>query len=110
MELQIIEKVFNKSKSVRLARESMYINYFESKLRGMNKKSWYSKKQLNLILQPNFILQLNLILQQPNLILQQLNFILHHINFQPFLCPNLNFYFIHTIFKAQFYFKPLFKT
>ena len=39
MALQIVEKVFDKSKAVRLNREKLYINLFESEHRGINRKS-----------------------------------------------------------------------
>ena len=38
MRLQIVEKVFDKSKAVRLQREKLYINFFESDHRGINRK------------------------------------------------------------------------
>ena len=38
MKLQIVEKVFDKSKAVRLSREKLYINLFESDHRGINRK------------------------------------------------------------------------
>ena len=39
MKFQVIEKVFDKDKAIRLAREKMYINFFETEFRGMNRKS-----------------------------------------------------------------------
>ena len=39
MQLQIIEKVFDKSEAVRLTRERQYINLFEAENLGMNKKN-----------------------------------------------------------------------
>ena len=39
MQLQIIEKVFDKSEAVRLTRERLYINLFEAENLGMNKKN-----------------------------------------------------------------------
>ena len=39
MELQIVEKVFSKSSAVREQREKMYINYFESETKGMNRRN-----------------------------------------------------------------------
>ena len=38
MRLQIVEKVFSKSKAVREEREKMYINYFESETKGINRR------------------------------------------------------------------------
>ena len=38
MSLQIVEKVFSKSKAVREQREKMYINYFESETKGINRR------------------------------------------------------------------------
>ena len=38
MELQIVEKVFSKSSAVREQREKMWINYFESETKGMNRR------------------------------------------------------------------------
>ena len=39
MKFQVIEKVFDKDKAIRLAREKIYINFFETEFRGMNRKS-----------------------------------------------------------------------
>ena len=41
---KIVEKVFDKSKAVRLIREKLYINLFESEHRGINRKSQLTTK------------------------------------------------------------------
>ena len=38
MRLQVLEKVFVKSKAVRLVREALYIKEFQSEHKGMNRK------------------------------------------------------------------------